>query len=64
MKYWWKSRTIWFNIVMAVVELASELAAVVELLPDEYRTPSRIVLTAVVAVGNTVLRFKTDQGVK
>ena len=64
MKYWWQSKVIWFNIVMAVVELANEMAVVVELLPEEYQASSRIALTVVVAIGNTILRFKTDQGIK
>lgn len=64
MKYWWQSKVIWFNIVMAAVELANELAVVVELLPEEYQASSRIGLTVVVAVGNTILRFKTDRGIK
>jgi hypothetical protein len=49
-KKWWKSKTVWFNVVSGAIVICNELAG--KVIPTE-------VATSVVVVGNVVLRFLT-----
>jgi len=55
MKKWWQSKTVWFNVGSALVLIGNEIAG--KLIPTEYAT-------AVVLVGNVILRFVTTQAVE
>jgi len=54
-KPWYKSKTLWFNVVSGAVMLASE-AASLGIDPK--------ISAAVITVGNLVLRLLTHEGVK
>ena len=57
-KHWWKSRTLWFNLIVAAVA-AAELGfpALKPLLPDNLY----LLLTFVLVVGNALLRAVTTK---
>ena len=54
-KPWFKSWTIWFNIVLLLVSLITGLADIIPL-------PAQFV-AIIVLVGNLALRFKTTTGI-
>ena len=57
-KPWYKSRTLWFNAVTLIVGVVAAILGVVE-------TKAWVIaLTAVLALGNGVLRFLTDTSIK
>lgn len=56
MKKWYLSWTIWFNILLLLIDTVNALNQIVPL-PAGF-------LTSVGIVGNLLLRFKTTQGVK
>lgn len=58
-KVWWQSRTIWANIGMALVAVGTEFLALIEFTPEEYQFVARLSVTALIAVGNIVLRTVT-----
>lgn len=60
MKIWYKSKTVWFNIIVAgLVALEASFAMLQPLLPvNAYG-----VLTTVLAVGNAMLRVISSQGI-
>jgi len=57
MKKWWKSKTVWFNVVTIAVGVAGQLLGVVK---SETAT---VALTLVVGLGNVALRFITNTGI-
>lgn len=59
MKKWYESRTIWLNIISALIELAN-------LLMDNPIIPKNMtgVLTIVVNILNVALRFLTNTGIE
>jgi hypothetical protein len=58
MKTWWQSKTLWFNIVTLILGV---LGAVLGVVKTELWV---IILTAVIALGNGVLRiWFTDTGI-
>ena len=54
-KKFWKSKTFWFNIVSALVFFGSEISGANLIDPK--------LLIALIAGGNTILRFLTDSKV-
>lgn len=64
MKPWWKSKTIWFNVLMAVSAVLTEVES--WLADSVFNTPEwateLIILFA--AVVNIVLRMITHQGIR
>ena len=52
-KPWWKSKTLWFNIVSVLVWSAQGMSGIT-CIPDD-------VLITIIAVGNAVLRVITNQ---
>ena len=58
MKAWWKSKTLWFNVVSLLVGVAGAVAPVAK---TEWVI---IAFTAFIAVGNGVLRFLTDTSIR
>lgn len=60
-KHWWKSKTIWVNVLAAAVAVAVENVAILRpLLPDNYYAIVAFVLPLV----NVMLRVITTTGVK
>lgn len=55
-KEWWKSTTIWFNIILLVVAFIGELGNIIPL-PAEF-------LAVTASIGNLLLRIKTVTGLK
>lgn len=57
-KDWYKSKTIWFNLVSAIVIMAGALQA--------FPLPEWLleVMAFIVTGGNMLLRFSTSQGIK
>jgi len=55
MKKWYQSKTVWFNVLTAVVTLAGELGNVFPI------TKHPAIYTAIVTVGNVFLRLITTQ---
>lgn len=51
MKQWWKSKTVWFNVISLALGV---LGAVLGILRDQ---KAIIAVTAVIALGNGVLRI-------
>ena len=56
-KKWYESRTLWFNVVGLVV-------VVLEYLGTVDVPVSMEALTGALAVGNFILRFRTNEGLK
>lgn len=54
-KTWWKSKTLWFNIISMIVLIASVFIGVPWLDPR--------ILAGVITVGNGILRLITKQGI-
>ena len=54
-KSWWKSKTLWFNVVSGLVIAAQGMTSV-HWIPGDY-------LTVIVVSGNFFLRFITDTGI-
>ena len=58
-KKWWKSRTVWFNILSGIV------GTIVSLQSDQGLSPAvQKALGGVVLGGNLVLRFLTDKPIE
>lgn len=57
-KPWWKSKTVWVNLLAALISIAAELQHAIPL-PERVST----YVVAVVAVANIVLRLLTAQPV-
>lgn len=57
-KDWYKSKTVWFNLISAVVAMAMALQPVA--LPEW----ALEVLAFIVTGGNFILRFMTTNGIK
>ena len=57
-KEWWKSRTIWINIISLMVMMITAMAGWVEL---QDFAPQML---AVVNMLNIVIRFLTSEGIK
>ena len=57
-KDWYKSRTIWFNVLSSLVSLAIALQAFP--LPEVGMT----ILVGIITIGNMILRFDTDKGIR
>ncbi|AVO37380.1 hypothetical protein [Pukyongiella litopenaei] len=67
-KVWWKSKTLWFNIVSAALAVLNELAPVLEHLAhggyDEQTVASvRAIIALALIIGNSVLRLLTTESV-
>ena len=58
-KFWWESRTLWFNLIALAVTVWS-LPEVAGLVPTD-RLP---LLAALLAVGNMVLRLRTNEAIR
>jgi hypothetical protein len=56
-KKWYQSKTVWFNVVMTVLDLLAALSSS-PLLAD--RPDVLAVLTTIHGAGNVLLRFITD----
>jgi hypothetical protein len=54
------SKTVLFNIGLAVVAMSQELLAVVDIFPASFTLYARPVLLVVSIIGNTVLRHMTS----
>lgn len=60
MKKWWKSRVIWFNIIVAsLVALEASFSALQGFLPADVYA----IAVPVLAIGNAILRIVTTQGI-
>jgi len=57
-KTWYKSRTLWLNVLAVAVILANRYAGFEQFTPD----PAWVAL--VDAILTMALRFRTDQGIK
>ncbi|RLC74623.1 MAG: hypothetical protein DRJ03_31650 [Chloroflexi bacterium] len=55
-KEWWKSRTVWFNVLAFIVAVAAEFGYTGEL-PDEWA----VFVPAAVAIINLILRWLTKE---
>lgn len=63
-KAWWQSKTIWFNVLTALLIIATR-HGFSEFTPDpNIEFYAQIVETVVVAVGNIILRLVTRQPVQ
>ncbi len=58
MKYWFKSKTVWFNVIVTIIALATELSNA-----DVLSTENLLKIYAgVISIGNIILRvFFTTQ---
>jgi len=56
MKAWWKSRTIWLNLLALLAVVIQEWTG------QDILTPE--VQVAILAALNTILRFRTNEGVQ
>lgn len=54
MKKWWKSKTVWFNVVTGIIVIADQLSG--KAIPVE-------VSAVIVSVGNVILRLITNKAV-
>jgi len=59
-KPWWKSKTIWFNVIVAALAAAEASAAVLRPMLGEQTYP---VLLFTLTMGNAALRVITTQGI-
>lgn len=60
-KVWWKSKTLWFNAVVAALAALEAVANVLQpIVPGNVYAYGLIVLT----IGNAMLRVITTQGLK
>jgi hypothetical protein len=59
-KQWWASKTIWFNILLAVVTFGAQVAGIKEL-SWLGEVDIQNLAAALAAIGNIVLRFMTSQ---
>ena len=63
LKAWWRSKTIWANVGMALVAVGTEFLALVEFIPPEQQFIARLSVTAFIAVGNVILRTVTYEAI-
>ena len=61
MKSWWKSKTLWVNIIVAVL---ASLEATTGLLQPYLPQPWYVVVAVGLPIINVVLRIVTTQGLK
>lgn len=60
MKSWWKSKTIWFNLIMtALITLEASLSQLSSVIPANWYG----ILATTLAVGNAVLRVISTTGI-
>lgn len=57
-KHWWKSKTVWFNVAVAV---GAAVEASLHILQAHYEPHFYIALVAIAAGGNIVLRTISNQ---
>lgn len=62
-KRWYQSRMIRFNIATGMVMIGGEFLAITDTLPPEWQALARMTLSAVIAVGNVILRFDTETAI-
>lgn len=67
-KPWWKSKTYWFNALMALMAVAAELAPIIDQLvaagyDAEWVAPARAGIAFLTIIGNMVLRAITTEPV-
>jgi hypothetical protein len=58
MKKWWKSKTLWLNVLLAAGTAAE---ANMGLLRDQFGPQAYLVIISVAAAANAFLRFVTSQ---
>ena len=63
MKPWWKSRTIWLNLLMTLAPIMGYAAESVGLLQQFMTPPKFAVYSMLVGFANVALRSITTQGV-
>lgn len=64
MKPWWKSKTIWFNVLMALAAILTEIEQLLAMgLFDTPEWASELIILFS-AIINIFLRTITDQGIK
>ncbi|MFW2541592.1 hypothetical protein ACN2XU_03040 [Primorskyibacter sp. 2E107] len=68
-KVWWRSKTVWFNVLMAVVAFADELTPLIDQLvasgyEAEWIAPVRSGIALITIVGNMILRALTNEPVR
>lgn len=63
LKPWWQSKTLWFHIGSGLVIVATEAAALVDLVPEDWRDIIRTVLILGQVVGGIILRLVTVKGI-
>jgi uncharacterized membrane protein len=57
MKKWFQSKTVWFNVITAVVTLAGELSNIFPI------TKHPAIYTTIITVGNLLLRLITTEAI-
>lgn len=62
-KSWYKSKTVWFNVLAGVVAIATLFGYTGEFSSPEVADKVEQVLSFVVLIGNLFLRFKTKEAV-
>lgn len=63
-KYWWQSRTIWFNTAMAVVAFSAEIGPLLAVVEPSTADTVRPFLLMLGAFGNVILRVLTEKPIK
>jgi hypothetical protein len=59
-KAWYKSKTIWFNVLAA---MGAALEASLSVIQGEINQNAYLALVVIVAGGNVILRFISTQGI-
>jgi hypothetical protein len=61
MKKWWKSKTIWFNLIMsALVALEASISQLSALVPANWYA----IIAVILPVGNAMLRIISTTGIE
>lgn len=61
MKYWWESKTIWFNLLYLVVVIAGSFGYASYIPNEQDKQTLEAIAILINAVVNLWLRFKTDE---
>lgn len=63
-KPWYYSKTIWFNIAMALTIIGTEAAGLTDAISSpELSRYIEIITTGMLVAGNMILRFVTNKGI-